>query len=82
MDRRAKEEFCKDMERLSSMLYFASKKKSELDIDVKLEMIRKLVTKAEARRELRGKGRGWRGWDGRHWRGVDPIRDRLLRAYE
>lgn len=78
--RTSREQYLRDMQKLSGMLYLAAKKKSTLDVDVKVELVVKLAKKIQQRHRLQKKHPLAR-WDGRHWRGVEPIRKRLEAAY-
>lgn len=69
------EDFLSDLNRLAGYLYMATSKRGRLDPEVQKELSQKLVKKIERRL---AKCR----WDGRQWRGVEPLRKRLQTSYE
>lgn len=75
-----KQEWLRDVEKLSLLLYYAAKRKSEIDVDVKFELVQKLFNKLEARRELYKRDKR-RHWNGCHWRGVRPLYERIAASY-
>ncbi len=77
----ARDEFLKDVNLLAGYLHYASTpKKNALDPDVRMELTCALINKINQRDEARSKG-DFHRWDGRNWRGVEPIRKRLAASY-
>lgn len=79
---RSRDEYTADLNRLACLLYWATKPDSEIDYDVRLEIAEKLLGKINLRQKhFKGPLRSSR-WDGRNWRGVEPLMKRVVAAYE
>lgn len=77
-----REEYLADINRLAILLHCAAKKGSELDIDVKCELVTKLCKKLNQRRAHRKVRPVWGHWDGRNHRPVEAIRKRIAAAFD
>ena len=71
-------DFVRDVNRFAYLLYWATSEESELDPDVKYDLAVRLLKKLDRRKAVtKGRYIGMGRWDGRHWKGIEPIQRRI-----